>query len=133
MLGDPGAGKSTFATLMSDCPLLSDEFNVVTNDNGVLTAHATPLRSSSPRLPNNISAPLGAILFPVKDSKDFLEPVDPARALPEIVRHAVIYDEATGKPSFSLLATIARQVPCFRFHFRKDPACRRLLDELPLR
>jgi hypothetical protein len=130
--GVSGAGKSTLATLLADCAFLSDEFNVVKTGSAGLTVSSTPLRSSSPRLPNNLTAPLGAILFPVKDTRDFLVALSPSEALPMLVAHAVTPGFPGLKPPFPLLAEMARTVPTFEFHFRKDPACRALLDELPL-
>jgi hypothetical protein len=133
MVGPSDAGKSTFAGLMSDCPLLSDEFNIIKlGREGMFTVSSTPLRSSCPREPNDVTAPLGALLFPQKDTKDFLEPVSPDAALRLLAQQAVAPQVKGYKVPFHLLAEVARRVPAFNFHFRKDPACRRLLDELPL-
>ncbi len=132
-LGQSGAGKSTLATLMADVPMLSDEFNVVRRIAERLIGYGTPLRSTSPRQPSNLSGRLGALLFPVKSQSDFLEPVPADQALRQLAQSAVISEVDAPRPSFALLAEIARQVPAFNFHFRKDLACRRLLDELPIR
>ncbi len=131
-VGTSGAGKSTLATLAAPYPLLSDEFNVVWKRDGELVASATPLRSSSPREPNNITAPLGAILFPVKASEERLVPVPPDRAIEQLAQQVVTPQVFGLKPPFRLVAEIARRVPAYEFHFRKDPACVRLFDELKL-
>lgn len=131
VIAPSGGGKSTLATLAEPLPMLSDEFNVVTASQDLRT-WSTPVRSSSPRVPGQVSAPLGAILFPVKAPREELRPVGTASAMQRIVTQVVTPDFWGLKPPFRLVAEIARSVPSYEFHFRKDPACTRLFDELRL-
>lgn len=131
--GHSGSGKTTVAGFarLGD-RLLNDDLVVLSPHDDRWTAWATPF--SSPPGAFNLgpcSAPVAALFRLVPSSVVRADPLDPAQAVAELVANAPVVSADPGR-SVALLercAALARQVPLYALHFRRDPSFWEVVDK----
>lgn len=134
--GVSGAGKSTISSMLADayphCTKIADELLVLREqDDGWHVA--VPPYLGPAGIAHGATAPLAAIHFLVQAGHDAREPMAPAPALRELLRHVLVYvaEPRTAEHVLGLGAALAARVPCFRLHFQKHPEVARVLEIAP--
>ena len=131
-VGHSGAGKSTMVQMLIDrqAEVLTDDRNIVRRWPDGFWVHSSwshgliPLVSAS-------SAPLAAILFLEQATENRLVPIEDRREIVRRLLGCMIKPLQTAdwwEKMLDLAATMAREVPCYRLRFAKDPE---VLDLLP--
>ncbi len=122
--GVSGAGKSTISALLDRPPArkIGDELIVLRRDGGRWTVYVPPYLGP-PGIEHGASAPLDAIHFLVQALHHARDPMAPAAAVRELLRHVLIYvaEPRTAEHILGLVADVTSQVPCYRLEFRRDP------------
>ncbi|MGH9685108.1 MAG: hypothetical protein ACRD4S_16030 [Candidatus Acidiferrales bacterium] len=120
--GRSGAGKSTISSLSPKGSVLTDEISLLRYSGGAWQAYGTPFWGEFRADGINRRYPIAGIYSLIQASEDRVVPVPPK----EIVRAllpCVLFFNSEPKANDALLQTIvgfARQVPCYRLHFRRD-------------
>ncbi len=138
--GVSGAGKSTISSMLADaypgCTKIADELLVLRAGAGgdapgwqvIVPPYLGPAGVA-----HGATAPLAGLHVLVQADHDAREPLPPAVALRELLRHVLVYvaEPRTADHVLALAAEVAAAVPCYRLRFRKDPYVGRLLDLAP--
>jgi hypothetical protein len=137
-LGDSGAGKSTVARLSASAgyPVLGDDLNFIVRDNG--TGYLLAAGPSARPFLGGYSASrplLRGIFSLVQDSDEYVVSMSPKgvaytlfQGLQGTPAARKLPDEAAAR-AFQTICDIARQVPGYELHFRKDHGFWNLIDE----
>jgi hypothetical protein len=129
-VGVSGAGKSTLSTLFEEADLLSDETLLVELGAGPPTVHATPIKSSSPRVIEPGSATIRALLALEKSAEIKLEELPEGAALQLVLEQALTDSASELMALFEAATQLAGKVQRRTLHFRKDRDFVPLLLEL---
>ena len=119
--GKSGVGKTTIARLSPDTTLLSDDLPLV-KTGGVPLIFGTPFWGGLAVGGEKISAPLARIYFPVKDTKNYTEKLNPRQVLEKLLPNVVFFfkSEKLSKQLFDLCFDLATKVPGYELHFLPD-------------
>ncbi|MBK9034453.1 MAG: hypothetical protein IPL61_24830 [Myxococcales bacterium] len=124
--GVSGAGKSTISALLADaypsCTKIADELLVIRATAAGWQVVVPPYLGPA-GIAHGASAPLAGVHFLAQAPFDRRDPLTPAAALPELLRHVLVYvaEPGTAERVLDLAATVTATTPCYRLHFRKDP------------
>lgn len=134
--GVSGAGKSTISALLDRPPArkIGDELLVVRREPAGWSAYVPPYLGPA-GVAHGAHAPLAAIHLLVQAPHHAREPVAPAAAVRELMRHVLVYvaEPRTAGLVLELVADLAQAVPCHRLFFRKDPDVATVLGIAPAR
>jgi len=131
--GVSGAGKSTISSLLADaypsCTKIADELLVLRQTDDGWHVMVPPYLGPA-GIDHGARAPLAAVHFLVQADHDRREPIATTVALRELLRHVLVYvvDARTAEHVLGLGATLTRDVPFYRLHFRKDPHVANVLE-----
>lgn len=130
-LAPSGGGKSTLSTLATRFAGLSDE-TVLLRPGPPPRISATPLRSSSQKVPEARTEPLKALLFLEKNVLPSFTRMPAPQALPLLLGQAyrLPRELATTAQLFKRASQLVENVPAYRFAFPKSPAAEELLLRL---
>lgn len=134
-LAPSGGGKSTLSNLATQLVGLSDE-TILLRPGPPPLISATPLRSSSQKVPEPRTEPLRALLFLEKNVVPSFARMPPAQALPLLLAQAykLPRELATTAELFKRASKLVENVAAYRFAFPKAPEAQelllRLFDEL---
>jgi len=130
-LAPSGGGKSTLSNLSTRFVGLSDE-TVLLCPGPTPSISATPLRSSSEKVPAPRTDPLRALLFLEKSLEPHFEPLPASAALKLLLAqgYKLPAELAPTAQLFKRAAQLVAQVPAYRFAFPKSPAGQELLLRL---
>lgn len=122
--GPSGSGKTTVTSLTPEALVLSDDLTLLMNgDDGVVRACSVPFRGVFAPHPVSIeSFPVAGFFRLIQDTTDFLEPIQGAKGVGEVVGSLPF---VTDRPEMmgEVIDAVARatgSAPVFRMHFRKD-------------
>jgi hypothetical protein len=121
--GYSGSGKTTVARVSTDALILNDDLVVLLPQSDRWALAATPFSNPtqvSPIGPQTV--PLAALYRLVQDRSVFVEPIEPAAAIAELIASSPVVS-ADPDRALDLLARaehIARSVPVQRLHFLPD-------------
>lgn len=124
-IGPSGSGKTTVTGFAGrDDRLLNDDLVLVRPHAGWWTAWATPFSRPPSASLHPLSAPVAAIFRLIQSRDVFAESLDPARAVAELVAGAPIVcaDPLRSSALLDRCTLIARRVPCYALHFRREPS-----------
>jgi hypothetical protein len=131
--GYSGSGKTTVARLSPHARLLNDDLVVLLPQAAGWNMHATPFSNPTQVQPaGRQRVPLTALYRLVQDRRVFLEALDPAVAIAEVVASSPIVC-ADPDRAFALLdraAQLTRAVPVQRLHFLPDASFWDVIDPL---
>jgi hypothetical protein len=121
--GYSGSGKTTVARVSTEAIILNDDLVVLLPKSDQWCIYATPFSNSSQTMPAGPqSVPLSALYRLEQDRRVFVEPIDPAAALAEVVASSPIVSADPDRAA-DLLARaeqIVTAVPVQRLHFLPD-------------
>jgi hypothetical protein len=123
--GQSGAGKSTTARLWSRLrprtEILSDDRVVLRLQGRRLWAYGTPWHGTA-KFHSPAGRPLAAVCFLEQAAATELRPVGPAEAGARLFARSFPppWDTRGIEAALTLCETVATQVPCYRFLFRRD-------------
>lgn len=122
--GVSGSGKTTTTLLSAPRPVLSDELTLVRKVDGEYRAYGTPFWGELQKNGENISAPLDRVLLLRKDTRVFVEPMTPARALRALMPCVLFFAEEPAQVQrvVDRVIDLVADVPAGALHFRKDPS-----------
>lgn len=124
-IGPSGSGKTTVAGFAGQNDrLLNDDLVLLRPHAGRWVAWATPFSRPPSASLQPLSAPVAAIFRLVQSRDVFAQPLDPARAVAELVAGAPVIcaDPLRSSALLDRCTLIARQVPCYALHFRREPS-----------
>ena len=123
--GYSGSGKTTVARVSSDAQILNDDLVVLLPDALGWNIYATPFSNPTQATPAGPQfAPLVALYRLVQDRRVFVEPIDPAEAMAEVIACSPIVS-ADPDRAVALLARaeqIVNAIPVQRLHFLPEPS-----------
>jgi hypothetical protein len=121
--GYSGSGKTTVARVSSDAVILNDDLVVLLPQADRWRLYATPFFNPTQMTPPGPqSVPLAALYRLVQDRRVFMEPIDPAAAIAEVIASSPVVS-ADPDRALTLLARaeqLATAVPVQRLHFLPD-------------
>jgi hypothetical protein len=129
--GYSGSGKTTVARLSSRARLLNDDLIVLWPHANRWEIAATPFSNPTQVQPaGSHQVPLTALYRLIQDRRVFLEPLDPALALAEVVASSPIVcaDPDRAAALLDRAAQLTRAVPVQRLHFLPDDSFWQLID-----
>ncbi len=121
--GYSGSGKTTIARVSADASVLNDDLIALWPQSGGWVMHATPFSNPTQVAPSAAqSAPLAALYRLVQAPRVFIEPIDQARAVAEIVASSPIVSADLDRAMLLLTRAerLAAAVPVQRLHFLPD-------------
>jgi len=132
--GHSGSGKTTVAGFARPGDLLlNDDLVVLSSHDDRWTAWATPF-SSLPGAFNlgPCAAPVAALFRLVQSPSVFAEPLHPAQAVAELVSSAPVVsaDPTRSAALLDRCTMLARQVPLYALHFRRDASFWKVVDQV---
>ena len=123
--GYSGSGKTTVARVSSDAQVLNDDLVVFLPDADRWLMFATPFSNPTQVMPAGPqSAPLAALYRLVQDRRVFVEPIEPAAAIAEVIASSPVVS-ADPDRAVTLLARAAQIVGTVyvqRLHFLPEPS-----------
>jgi hypothetical protein len=123
--GHSGSGKTTVTRVSSEAVILNDDLVVLLPQAGRWLLCATPFTNPSQVRPAKPQAvPLAALYRLVQDQRVFVEPIDPAAAIAEVIASSPVVSADPDRAA-DLLARAERLVsvvPVQRLHFLPDPS-----------
>jgi len=133
-LNHSGSGKTTVAGFARPGDLLlNDDLVVLSSHDDRWTAWATPF-SSLPGAFNlgPCAAPVAALFRLVQSPSVFAEPLHPAQAVAELVSSAPVVsaDPTRSAALLDRCTMLARQVPLYALHFRRDASFWKVVDQV---
>lgn len=129
--GYSGSGKTTIARVSSRALVLNDDLVVLLPQAQRWYMHATPFSNPTQVPPaGNQRVPLTALYRLVQDRRVFLEALDPAEALAEVVASSPIVcaDPERAVALLDRAAQLTRATPVQRLHFLPDDSFWSLID-----
>ena len=123
--GYSGSGKTTVARVSSDSIILNDDLVVLLPQASQWWMYASPFSNPTQAPPAGPqSVPLMALYRLVQDRRVFVEPLDPAAALAEVIASSPVVNADPHRTADLLLRAeqIATTVPVRRLHFLPDPS-----------
>jgi hypothetical protein len=121
--GYSGSGKTTVARVSTDAVTLNDDLVVLLPQADRWWMHATPFSNPTQVTPRGQqSVPLVALYRLVQDRSVFVEPIDPAEAIAEVIASSPVVN-ADPDRAVALLdraGQIVSSVPVQRLHFLPD-------------
>ena len=134
-IGPSGSGKTTVVALSPEAAALNDDLIIVRPAEHGWLAYATPFWNLETHQQPNSGAgvPIAGIYRLVQDRNVYLESVSAASAVADLVANCPVVN---GAPAWlpALLdrcRQLARDVPVWRLHFRKDPGFWDLIGNMP--
>lgn len=128
--GHSGSGKTTVARVSTEALVLNDDLVVLLPQSDRWEMAATPFSNPTQVSPiGPITVPLAALYRLVQDRSVFVEPIDPAAALAEVIAGSPVVN-ADPDRTLSLLARaeqLVRRVPVQRLHFLPDASFWRVI------
>jgi hypothetical protein len=129
--GYSGSGKTTVARVSTDAEILNDDLVVLLPDAGGWRMYSTPFSNPTQVAPPGPrSVPLTALYRLVQDRQVFVEPIDQAAAVAEVIASSPVVS-ADPDRSLALLdraAQIVSSVPVRRLHFLPDASFWNTID-----
>jgi hypothetical protein len=129
--GYSGSGKTTVARVSSRARLLNDDLVVLLPQAQRWDMFATPFSNPSQVQPaGHQRVPLTALYRLIQDRRIFLEALDPALALAEVVASSPIVcaDPDRAVALLDRAAQLTRAIPVQRLHFLPDDSFWNLID-----
>jgi hypothetical protein len=121
--GYSGSGKTTVARVSTGAVVLNDDLVVLLPRTGRWWLHATPFSNPTQVTPAGPqSVPLDALYRLVQDRRVFVEPIEPAAAIAEVIASSPVVS-ADPNRAWDLLTRIEQlvaSVPVQRLHFLPD-------------
>jgi hypothetical protein len=131
--GHSGSGKTTVARLSPHARVLNDDLVVLLPQADRWWIAATPFSNPTQTQPTgNLQAPLLRLFRLIQDRSLFLEPLEPALALAEVIASSPIVcaDPDRAAALFDRAAQLTRAVPVQRLHFLRDNSFWNLIDPI---
>jgi len=131
--GKSGAGKTTIAGLaVSQDDVLSDELVLVRRTGHGYHVYSTPFHGTNPGRNSKLEAPLGAVLFPVKDTRASLRKIESSRALANLLSTVLFFgrNPALAQKLVDIGEDILSKHDAFAFHFPPDASIWTCVDQL---
>ena len=122
--GVSGAGKTTISRLApSDVTLLTDEISYVRKMDGGYRAFGTPFAGDLGRPGENLAAPIAALYFLAKGSRDAARPLAGSGAARRLLRNILFFadDRALVEKLFRTACDFVSSVPVYELTFRLGP------------
>ncbi len=128
--GKSGAGKTTITRLSPESEMLADDVSLVRCSGRGCMAFGTPFSGSGNPSGENRAATLRGIYFPVKDQTNYLQKLQPARALQRLLPNAVSFarDRDLSQRLFHFCADFVSRIPAYDLHFLPESSFWRCLD-----
>ena len=129
--GYSGSGKTTIARVSSRALVLNDDLVVLLPQAQRWSMHATPFSNPTQIQPaGNLQIPLTALYRLIQDRRVFLETLEPAVALTEVVASSPIVcaDPDRAVALLDRAAQLTRAVPVQRLHFLPADSFWSLID-----
>jgi hypothetical protein len=128
--GHSGAGKSTIARYSQNDFVLNDDLVVIQPELDIWRVYATPFWNPTQVIPSNRSAELKQLFRLVQDNQVYLEPINPGRALAEMVANVPVIP---SNPSWCAglierCQDLMRTTPVQLLHFLPDDSFWRVVD-----
>jgi hypothetical protein len=121
--GPSGSGKTTVTTLSAGARILSDDLVMIVPGGRGFVACSVPFRGLlTPPAMSDRSYPVAGLFRLVKDSEDRVEPLDPARAVGELVQSLPFITDCPGAAPrmLEVASAVAGAAPVSTLRFRKD-------------
>lgn len=123
--GYSGSGKTTVARVSADAVILNDDLVILLPVANQWRMYATPFSNATQVTPADPqSVPLAALYRLVQDRRVFVEPIEPAAAIAEVIASSPVVN-ADPDRTLALLARAERlvgAVPVQRLHFLPEPS-----------
>ncbi|MFH1858202.1 MAG: hypothetical protein ABH845_04795 [Candidatus Omnitrophota bacterium] len=132
-IGPSGSGKSTLAKLFlsgGGVSALSDEIVIIRKSEGAFYLHGTPWPGVAWQFSQE-SAPLKELFFIAHGSQNSLERLS-AKEFPRLLFPQIFlthWNEAYMQKTLEFCEELFATIPCYRFHFLKDPSAISFLKE----
>ncbi len=123
--GYSGSGKTTVARVSPDAQILNDDLVVLLPNADRWWLFATPFSNPTQARPaGSQSAPLAALYRLAQDRRVYLEQIDPAAAIAEVIASCPVVSADPGR-TLALLGRVEQlisAVPVQRLHFLPEPS-----------
>jgi len=135
LFGPSGSGKTTACSYSPGARVLSDDLTLVVNGAGTAPgprAVSIPFRGHHAELPPaQESFPVVGFYRLIKDEKVFVEPLDAARGVSEVIGSLPFVTECreNGEAILSAVGRALADAPAYRLHLRKDPTFWRTIED----
>lgn len=128
--GKSGAGKTTITRLSPDAILLTDEVSLVKMVNGKFNIYGTPFWGELAVGGENLSVPIEAVYFPVKDKKNSINSIGASKALEKLLPNVLFFvnEPKYNLKLFNLCNDFVDHVSANELHFVPSPEFWRLID-----
>ncbi len=127
--GHSGSGKTTVARNSGNDLVLSDDLIILMPEDTHWRAYGSPFTNPTQIQPTQESAPVAALLRLVHSPKVYLEPLEGAAAVAELVSSVPVMNSSPAPP-LDRCRQILLSVPAYRLHLRPDPSFWSVIEEL---
>ena len=130
LFGLSGSGKTTAAKLSAPDPILNDDLVMLWPDADAARGWCLEATPFGKRRGDVARAPLRSLLWLVKDTEIFLEPLSRAQSLGELIANTpVISSDAAWLPqAMARWEDVMADVPVYALHFRRDVSFWEVID-----
>lgn len=127
--GHSGAGKTTVARNSPQDLILNDDLIVLMPSADGWTAHGSPFTNPTQTRPSHKSAPAAALFRLVQSPKVYVEPLEGAYAMAELLASIPVLN-GSPEPPLDRCQEILRAVPAYRLHLLPDASFWPLIEKL---
>lgn len=128
--GHSGSGKTTVARLSAQDRVLNDDLILLRPSQKGWMAYGTPFWNQTQVKPRNLHAPLAGLFRLVQSKQVFLEKLNPAQSLAEVLSSIPILSKDPSRNALLIerMVALIEAIPVMRLHFLPDDTFWQVVD-----